>query len=160
MTDVDTAFAREILNLAQRQREPDVRHERKADDFGRGLEIAERGVLGDERTLPATRPAFKPSFADTATRGSDTIRILIPLKLCKKNGRPNIMPPSNNSPSEDQTQDPHILRAIRRVWGWRRRMEAGDFATIQERAEAVGPAERDVTASCASPIWHPRRANA
>ncbi len=39
-------------------------------------------------------------------------------------------------PSEDQAQDPHILRAIGRAWGWRRRMEVGEFATIQELAEA------------------------
>jgi hypothetical protein len=47
--------------------------------------------------------------------------------------------------SEDQTQDPHVLRAIGRAWGWRRRMEAGEFATIQELAEAVGLAERHVS---------------
>lgn len=76
------------------------------------------------------------------TRGSDTIRVLIPLKLHKKNGRPKIMPPSDYSPSEDQTQDPHILHAIGPAWSWRRRMEAGEFATIQELAEAVGLAER------------------
>jgi hypothetical protein len=48
-------------------------------------------------------------------------------------------------PSEDQTQDPHILRAIGRAWGWRRRMDAGEFTTIQELAEAVGLAERHVS---------------
>ncbi|WP_420022822.1 hypothetical protein ACN9JG_09930 [Cereibacter azotoformans] len=67
------------------------------------------------------------------------------LKLRKKNGRPKIMPPADYSPSEDQTQDPHILRAIGRAWGWRRRMEAGEFTTIQELAEAVGLAERHVS---------------
>ena len=44
-----------------------------------------------------------------------------------------------------QAQDPHILRAIGRAWGWRRRMDAGEFATIQELAEAVGLAERHVS---------------
>ena len=39
----------------------------------------------------------------------------------------------------------HILQAIGRAWGWRRRMEAGEFATIQELAEAVGLAERHVS---------------
>jgi len=79
------------------------------------------------------------------TRDNETIRVLIPLKLRKKNGRPKIMPPADYSPSEDQTQDPHILRAIGRAWGWRRRMEAGEFATIQELAEAVGLAERHLS---------------
>lgn len=79
------------------------------------------------------------------SRGNDTIRVLIPLKLRKKNGRPKIMPPADYSPSEDQAQDPHILRAIRRAWGWRRRMEAGEYDTILELAEAVSLAERHVS---------------
>ena len=37
------------------------------------------------------------------------------------------------------------LDAIGRAQGWRRRMEAGDFATIQELAETVGLAERHVS---------------
>ena len=79
------------------------------------------------------------------TKPDDTIRVLIPLKVRKKNGRPKILPPANYQPSEDQTQDAHILRAIGRAWGWRRRMDAGEFATIQELAEAVGLAERHVS---------------
>ncbi|WP_323037096.1 hypothetical protein [Pararhodobacter sp.] len=55
------------------------------------------------------------------------------------------MPPADYSPNEDQTQDLYILRAIGRVWGWRQRMEGGEFATIQELAEAVGLAERHVS---------------
>ena len=79
------------------------------------------------------------------TKHDDTIRVLIPLKVRKKNGRPNILPPADYRPSEDQAQDPHILRAIGRAWGWRRRMDAGEFGTIQELAEAVGLAERHVS---------------
>jgi hypothetical protein len=63
----------------------------------------------------------------------------------KKNGRPKILPPADYRPSEDQAQDPHVLRAIGRAWGWRRRMDAGEFNTIQELAEAVGLAERHVS---------------
>jgi hypothetical protein len=55
------------------------------------------------------------------------------------------MLPADNLPSEEETEDPHILRAIDRAWGWRRRMEAGEFATIQELAETVGLAERHVS---------------
>ena len=76
------------------------------------------------------------------THADDTIRVLIPLKV---HGRPKIMPPTDYRPSEDQTQDPHILRAIGRAWGWRRRMDAGEFSTIQDLAEAVGLAERHVS---------------
>ena len=79
------------------------------------------------------------------TRPDDTIRVLIPLNVRKRNGRPKIMPPADYRPSEDQSQDPHILRAIGRAWGWRRRMEAGEFATVRELAEAVGLAERYVS---------------
>jgi hypothetical protein len=53
----------------------------------------------------------------------ESIQIFVPLKVRKQNGRPKIMPPSTYLPSEDRTQDPHILRAIGRAWGWRRRME-------------------------------------
>ena len=79
------------------------------------------------------------------TNPDDTIRVLIPLKVRKKNGRPKILPPADYSPSADRTQDPHILRAIGRAWSWRRRMEAGEFATIQELAVAVGLAKRHVS---------------
>lgn len=58
----------------------------------------------------------------------------------------------------DRTQDPHLLRAIGRAWSWRRRMEAGEFATIQELAEAADLAERHVSrqlrlAYLAPEIW-------
>ena len=75
----------------------------------------------------------------------DTIQVFVPLKVRKKNGRPKIMPPADYLPSEDQTQDPHILRAIGRAWGWRRRMEAGEFGSVRDLAVAVGLAERHVS---------------
>ena len=79
------------------------------------------------------------------TRASDTIRVLIPLRLRKKNGRPKIMPPADYSPSEDQTQDPHILRAIGRAWGWRQRLERGDVATLADLAADEGLSDRYVS---------------
>jgi hypothetical protein len=75
----------------------------------------------------------------------DTIQIFVPLKVRKKNGRPKILPPDDYLPSEDQTQDPHILRAIGRAWAWRRRMEAGEFGTVRDLALAVNLAERHVS---------------
>ena len=75
----------------------------------------------------------------------DTIQVFVPLKLRKKNGRPKILPPADYLPSEDQTQDPHILRAIGRAWAWRRRMEAGEFGTVRDLAIAVNLAERHVS---------------
>jgi hypothetical protein len=76
---------------------------------------------------------------------SDTIQIFVPLKLRKKNGRPKIMPPAEYLPSEDQTQDPHVLRAIGRAWSWRRRMEAGEFGTVRDLSIAVRLSERQVS---------------
>jgi len=79
----------------------------------------------------------------------DTIQIFVPLKIRKKNGRPKILPPADYLPSENQTQDPHILRAIGRAWSWRRRMEAGEFGTVRDLAIAVNLAERHVIPSSA-----------
>ena len=75
----------------------------------------------------------------------DTIQVFVPLKLRKKNGRPKILPPADYLPSEDNIQDPHILRAIGRAWAWRRRMEAGEFGTVRDLAIAVKLAERHVS---------------
>jgi hypothetical protein len=75
----------------------------------------------------------------------DTIQVFVPLKVRKKNGRPKILPPADYLPSEDNTQDPHILRAIGRAWAWRRRMEAGEFGTVRDLAIAVKLAERHVS---------------
>lgn len=76
---------------------------------------------------------------------NDTIRVIIPLKLRKKNGRPQILPPADYKPSEDRTQDPHILRAIGRAWAWRRRMEAGEFSTVDDLAAALKLGDRHVS---------------
>ena len=75
----------------------------------------------------------------------DTIQVFVPLTVRKKNGRPKIMPPADYLPSEDQTQDPHILRAIGRAWAWRRRMESGEFGTVRDLAITVNLAERHVS---------------
>jgi hypothetical protein len=77
--------------------------------------------------------------------GPDTIQVFVPLKVRMKNGWPKIMPPADYLPSEDNAQDPHILRAIGRAWAWRRRMEAGEFGTVRDLAIAVNLAERHVS---------------
>lgn len=78
------------------------------------------------------------------TQTNDTIRVVIPLKIRRKNGRPRILPPADYKPSEDRTQDPHILRAIGRAWAWRRRMEAGEFSTVEDLAAALKLGDRHV----------------
>lgn len=67
------------------------------------------------------------------------------MKLRKKNGRPKILPPAGYLPSENQTRDPHVLRAIGRTWNWRRRMEAGEFGTVRDLAITVKLSERQVS---------------
>ena len=47
-------------------------------------------------------------MSETAT----SIRVVIPLTLRKRNGRPKILPPADYRPSEDQIQDPHVLRRV------------------------------------------------
>lgn len=76
------------------------------------------------------------------TNANDTIRVLIPLKVRKKNGRPKILPPADYLPSEDQTQDPHVLRAIGRAWGWLSGMSVGNYGwhTLRRKCSSGLPA--------------------
>ncbi|SNS34474.1 MULTISPECIES: hypothetical protein [unclassified Azospirillum] len=69
----------------------------------------------------------------------DTIRIVIPLALKRRNGRPRIVPPAEIEMAADgRTPDPRLLRAIARAWDWRRRLERGEAATLTDIAAAEG----------------------
>lgn len=46
----------------------------------------------------------------------DTIRVVIPLTIRKRNGRPKILPPDEVTLRDGRAQDPHVLRAIARAW--------------------------------------------
>lgn len=72
-----------------------------------------------------------------------TIRIVIPFKLRHRNGRPRIVPPDDVE-AEAPTQEPHLLRAIARAWRWRRQLESGEVATIQDIADAEKVSNRFV----------------
>lgn len=65
----------------------------------------------------------------------ETIRVFIPLTFKKRNGRPKILPPDNVEWLTERRQDPHVLRAIGRAWGWRRKIERGEVSTLAEIAE-------------------------
>jgi hypothetical protein len=56
MADFDAAFVQQILNIAERQREPNVQHHRQADDFRAALKALERVRFGHVQTLRG-RPA-------------------------------------------------------------------------------------------------------
>jgi len=64
MTDVDAALEQQVLDLAQRQRIPDVHHHREADDFGGTVEISE-GIFHPRR-LRAAPPQLKLICSDSA----------------------------------------------------------------------------------------------
>ena len=75
----------------------------------------------------------------------NTIRVVIPLTVRRKNGRPKILPPADHVPSEARTQDAHVLRAIARAWNWRRRIERGEASTIADIASAEKVTDRFVS---------------
>jgi hypothetical protein len=70
-----------------------------------------------------------------------TMRVFIPLTIRKRNGRAKIVPPADIVPDTGGV-DPHVLKAIAKAWSWRRKLESGDAATIQDiaRSECVTPA--------------------
>jgi hypothetical protein len=68
------------------------------------------------------------------TGTTDTIRVVIPLTIRKRNGRPKILPPDDVTLRDSRAQDPHVLRAIALAWSWRRQLETGAASTIQDIA--------------------------
>jgi hypothetical protein len=70
-----------------------------------------------------------------------TMRVFIPLTIRKRNGRPKIVPPADVVPDTGGV-DPHVLKAIAKAWSWRRKLESGEAATIEDisKAENVTPA--------------------
>ena len=79
------------------------------------------------------------------TKPEDTIRVVIPLTIRKRNGRPKILPPVDVLAPEPRVQDPHILKALGRAWAWRRRLENGEVATAGELAKMECVTERFVS---------------
>src|SRR5213595_2683247 len=74
-----------------------------------------------------------------------TIRVVIPLKVKRRNGRPRIVPPEHSDPSEAHAQEPHLLRALARAWNWRRMLEHGEVMTMQDVAVAEKVSDRFVS---------------
>ena len=73
------------------------------------------------------------------TAAPETIRIVIPLTIKRRNGRPRILPPADiEAAAEGSMADPKLLRAIARAWDWRRRLERGEAATLKDIAQAEG----------------------
>ena len=74
-----------------------------------------------------------------------TIRVVIPLVVRQKNGRPKILPPADHGPTEARVQDAHVLRAVARAWNWRRRLERGEASTLQDIATVETVTDRFVS---------------
>ena len=79
------------------------------------------------------------------TGPADTIRVVIPLTIRKRNGRPKILPPDEVTVRDGRSQDPHVLRAIARAWSWRRQLETGAASTIQDIAAVEKVSDRFVS---------------
>lgn len=79
------------------------------------------------------------------TDSTNTIRVVIPLTIRKRNGRPKILPPDEVTVRDGRLQDPHVLRAIARAWSWRRQLETGAASTIQDIAAAEKVSDRFVS---------------
>jgi hypothetical protein len=72
----------------------------------------------------------------------DTIRVVIPLIIKRRNGRPRILPPAEiEAAAAGTVADPKLLRAIARAWDWRRRLERCDAATLKDIAQSEGVTE-------------------
>lgn len=66
-----------------------------------------------------------------------TIRIVIPFKVKRRNGRPRILPPADSDEMREAGQiNPTLARAIARAWGWRRKLERGEATTLKDIADA------------------------
>ena len=79
------------------------------------------------------------------SRPNDTIRVVIPLAIRRRNGRPRILPPEDVAARRSRTQDPHILKALGRAWAWRRRLESGEAATVSDIAKSENVTDRFVS---------------
>lgn len=68
-----------------------------------------------------------------------TITVVVPIEIRRRNGRPKIVLPDDPSREQDRSKGQAstvVIRAIARAWDWRRRVDAGEVATLQEIAEA------------------------
>lgn len=79
------------------------------------------------------------------SRPADTLRVVIPLTIRRRNGRPRVLPPENADEQQWRTKDPHILKALGRAWTWRRKLESGEMATVGDIAKAEKVTDRFVS---------------
>jgi len=66
MTDIDAAFVQQIFDVPERKREPNIHHNRQADDVGRRLEVLEWVTFFHPATLSVPLAHFNQVSADSA----------------------------------------------------------------------------------------------
>ena len=86
VADIDTPLVQQILDVSQREREPNVEHHREADDLGAGLEVAEWGAFGHARTLSAALPRLKRSSSDKTTTRIFSMQLILRYIECCATG--------------------------------------------------------------------------
>lgn len=74
VTDVDTALMQQVFNIAQRERESNVHHHCKLDDFGRCFEVAKRVFVRFRR------------LEQSAIRLKSAVALTMPLRLSRRSG--------------------------------------------------------------------------
>jgi hypothetical protein len=78
-----------------------------------------------------------PAPGDGGIRVAPTaIRVIIPLAIRKRNGRPKFMPPSNPVEANEAAVEAHVLRAVAKAWSWRRKLDAGKASANLDLAHA------------------------
>ncbi len=71
-----------------------------------------------------------------ATPIPDTFTIHVPFRLVKRRGRKEMLLPPN-APAR-RSVDNTLVKALARAFRWKRMLESGEFATINELAEREG----------------------
>ena len=56
-----------------------------------------------------------------------------------------MLPPEDVAARQARAQDPHILKALGRAWSWRRKLESGELATVNDLANAEKITDRFVS---------------
>ncbi len=65
MADDDAAIMQQVFDIAKRPWVADVQHHRKADDLSAGLEVTERGALGNLFRLDDGPAGLKQSSSES-----------------------------------------------------------------------------------------------
>jgi hypothetical protein len=100
--------------------------ERAAVSIADGVELCVAAAFGDSDTMRQAPPC------------------IIPLAIRKRNGRPEILPPTDPAASNDAAVEAHVLRAVANAWSWRRKLKAGQASTNLDLARTEDISDRHI----------------